>query len=149
MIATDGNLYERVNVEPADPAAGAPYTSPIGDNSRRMLISVYFWLQTAVGAGNRVPYVAALPNGQNERIIGLTPTLTPAATLDFFFFIQGGTSHVVLTGGGINSVKMGALALNNWIEPADQWVFNMYNMVAADQISSIRYSYWRQLLPNG
>jgi len=139
--------YEVVNVNPGDPAAGAGYSTPIGDNSRRLLLQVDFVLTTAVAAANRLPLVYVVPSAGTNRILGLAANVQAASLVMLWTFRTYQHLTVNSPGGTYASVNSANINPLHWLEPADLWLFDILNIQGADQVTAIHYSYLREVNP--
>ena len=137
---------EQVQFEPAAPAAGVNYTSPIGDASKRLLLNIDVEFQASVAVANRLLYVSITPSGFTERVIAMAPAVITAGLRAKVIFTIDAPTVAAVPGGATGVQQMSALPSGIWLNPADQFTLGVVNIQAADQIDPILVTYLRNLI---
>jgi hypothetical protein len=142
------NIYETVTIAGASPGAGASFSSPIGDNSRRLLISLDVTLTTAAVAGNRLLFIAINRTGGINIFAAIAPTVQIISTVHQYQFQTHSPATTAGTVGTTTLFQRTGISPLLWLEPAEQFEIDVGAMNALDALTAINYTILRQLLPN-
>ena len=144
----NNHLYEPIHLEVGAVGAGNIHTSPAGDNSRRLITNFSCTLTTAAVAATRLLVLEVIRSG--SAIITGEAIATQTQIISLIFRYNWGIGLYPINNlatAGADRWLQQPLNPELWLEPADQYQLNVYNIQAGDAITNLAFDYLREINP--